>query len=313
MRYSSIGSHRISRLTLGTVHLGTVYGVSNSYGKPTEKVAFEILKTALSCGVNTIDTSPSYGNAEELLGRFLLNEQQGAQPVLVTKCKLKTNSTYDLDSIRKEIYESVKGSLSKLKISRIPVLLFHTDQEQRLEKLIQYLSIVFNQLKEDGLVDKAGISAYAPGDIDFVLNNPTMEVVQIPLNVFDVRLIWSGRLTLLQQQQKLVFARSIFLQGLLFLAPDELPEKLESAKPFLSLLHTLARDCNLTVPELAFGFVKDLDSISSLLFGAVSPEQVKQNVAFMNMPTLPGEVSRSIVESFAEVPEMIITPGMWRL
>ena len=62
---------RVSRFVLGTAQLGMDYGIANVCGQPSEKLACEIVKTALGHGVNCFDTAQAYGNSEVVLGRAL--------------------------------------------------------------------------------------------------------------------------------------------------------------------------------------------------------------------------------------------------
>ena len=60
-----------SRLALGTVQFGLVYGINNPRGKIPEDEAEEILRYAFSGGIDTLDTARAYGASEALLGRIL--------------------------------------------------------------------------------------------------------------------------------------------------------------------------------------------------------------------------------------------------
>jgi len=60
-----------SKLILGTVQLGSDYGIANKEGRPSEKEAFEIMKYAVENGINYFDTAYSYGNSEIIIGKFL--------------------------------------------------------------------------------------------------------------------------------------------------------------------------------------------------------------------------------------------------
>lgn len=62
---------------------------------------------------------------------------------------------------------------------------------------------------------KIGFSTYTPKQIDFLLNNFDFDLVQLPFNVFDNRLIQGGQLKALKKKKIEIHARSIFLQGLL--------------------------------------------------------------------------------------------------
>src|SRR4030066_1355820 len=77
---------RISRFVLGTAQLGMDYGIANVCGQPSEKLACEIVKTALEYGVNCFDTAQAYGNSEVVLERAL--RYCGAEPDIKIVSKL---------------------------------------------------------------------------------------------------------------------------------------------------------------------------------------------------------------------------------
>ena len=303
--------YHFSKLSLGTVQLGMEYGISNANGKPTSAIASEIIDSALKAGITTLDTSESYGSAEEEIGRYLKSGRVQTQPVIVTKFKINVQSSYKIEGVREEIYNSLSSSLHRLKLEKIPVYLFHQGKHQQLQHVIEPLLIVFEELKEKGLVDIAGISAYGPEDVDVVLNYDILEAVQVPINILDHRLIKNGKLAQLKHQNKIVFARSVFLQGILFMKPEELPEQLQIAKRYIISLGEIAQAAGLTVPQLSFSFVNNMKAITSIVFGAVTKEQVNQNVALLKTPSLKPGIIELIDESFANVPELIITPGRW--
>ena len=60
-----------SKIILGTVQFGLNYGVANKTGKLGEDEIPAILLKASEAGINTIDTAYSYGNSEELLGKYI--------------------------------------------------------------------------------------------------------------------------------------------------------------------------------------------------------------------------------------------------
>ena len=310
MKYTNKKGYRFSKLSLGTVQLGMPYGISNVDGKPPEAIARNILDVAMDSGITTFDTSESYGSAEDVIGKYITTHGH-TLPTVVTKFKLGINSNYSTTLVREEIYQSVESSLRRLNLKKIPVYLFHKDPRQEMQNLIQPLSIVLGELKDKGLIDIGGISAYGPEDVDFVLDHDIFEAVQIPLNIFDQRLVNNGRLAQLGTKNKIVFARSIFLQGLFFMSTAELPKTLHSAKPYLDRLRQIANESSLTVPQLCFSFVKELSPVTSIVFGAVSPEQVRENVAWSEAPVLHPNIVTSIREAFEDVPDFIITPGRW--
>lgn len=311
MEYINRMGYQLSRLTLGTVQLGMDYGISNAAGKPPSAVAKEILDCASEAGITTLDTSETYGSAEKEIGDYLATGKLKNTPVIVTKFKIPAQSFYSIESVRDQTFSSIHSSLGKLNLGRIPIFLFHKDKDQPLQDLIKPLLHVFTELKKKGLIDIAGISAYGPEDVDTVLKHDILEAVQIPINLFDQRLVNNNSLDQLKDKNKIVFARSIYLQGLFFMNPDELPVKLVAARQYLNRLGEIAKAAGLTIPQLAFAYVNNIRAITSIVFGAVSRKQVDENVALLQTASLQPVIAESIKQAFSDVPEYIITPGLW--
>lgn len=309
MQYADIQGYHISKLTLGTVALGLNYGISNKEGKPDGETSFEIFSTAMKAGINTLDTARIYGNAEQLIGNFL---KRNNSPVnVVTKFKIQPDSLADTGKLRDEVFQSIRTSLNYLKLEQVPFCLFHADRNLPLHKVATILPSIISDLQKDGLIDKGGISIDHPGEVELVLQHPVFEVVQIPLNIFDLRLIKSGMIDRLKENNKIIFTRSVFLQGLFFMSPADLKGNLVKAKKYIERLHDIAGKENMSIAQLAFSFVRDIEGITSIVFGAVNVAQVKQNVQLLNGEALSKELSTLINSSFTDVPEEIITPGLW--
>ena len=56
------------KLAIGTAQFGMDYGLSNKYGKSEKYEVSKILQYAHSQGIDVIDTAPSYGDSENILG-----------------------------------------------------------------------------------------------------------------------------------------------------------------------------------------------------------------------------------------------------
>ena len=311
MEYINREKYYFSKLSLGTVQLGIDYGISNADGKASPEVAQSILDTAFRAGINTVDTSESYGSAERLIGDFLAPNATQYPINVVTKFKINKPASYATDHLRNEISRSLQSSLKNLGLKKIPIYLFHAGKDDQLAKLIEPLSVIFQELRDQGFIDIAGISAYSPEDVDFVLEHDVVEAVQLPINIFDHRLINDGRLEKLEKHNKIVFARSIFLQGLVLMSTVELPGNLHEAEPFLLELEHLSKEAGRSIAELAFAFVNELKAVTSIVFGAVNIDQVRENVALLQTPSLAPGIRELVMKTFANVPERIVTPGLW--
>lgn len=132
MNYITIKNknYKISRLTLGTVQIGTTYGI-DSLGKPSNVEANSILKYALDNGINVIDTSPDYGDSEQIIGNFLnnYNNYNNLEIYVVTKLNCHhydKNVWENRELIAEKIREDFYLSCKKLKLDKIAIYLVHS-------------------------------------------------------------------------------------------------------------------------------------------------------------------------------------------
>lgn len=307
-----INSNRlnISPLTLGTVALGMEYGISNMEGKPGNAKAIEIIKKAVDLGVNTFDTARHYGDAEKIIGSYCRQESDHTASI-VTKFRISNENLDDPEAARREVYESVKQSLDELNPGSIDIALFHKRPGQPLDKILKILPSILRSLQSDGLIGKGGVSVFHPSEAGFCVPFEEIEVIQAPINLLDQRLIHCHTLSRLMDHDKIVFARSIFLQGLLFLDCNSLSNELTEAGSYIRALKKLADKAGMSMAQLAFSFVRDIPGITSMIFGAVNTTQVQDNVSLFQSPALPGHIREEIENKFRNVPEKIITPALW--
>ena len=311
MKYSKLHGYNISRLTLGTVALGMDYGISNNKGKPDRANGFGIISSALMAGINTLDTARGYGEAEQLIGDFFDHEQINQPINIVTKFKISPENLINKEKARAEVYHIVRTSIKFLKLKYIPICLFHMNRHLPLDDVLKILPSIFYDLKNDGLIDVAGVSIDHPDEAKSFLEHPVIEAMQVPLNIFDTRIIKNGILNRLHTEGKIVFVRSVFLQGLFFMNPQNLKGNLVDAVKYIETLQDIARDANISIAQLAFSFINNQQNISSIVFGAVNQEQIKQNIGLLGNDIVSNEIKELIKYHFANVPEHIITPGLW--
>jgi aryl-alcohol dehydrogenase-like predicted oxidoreductase len=133
------------------------------------------------------------------------------------------------------------------------------------------------------------------------------------MNLLDQRLVNTGLLPRLKADNKIVFIRSLYLQGLFFMKPDDLKGNLTEAGTYLETLNDLAEQAGMSLTQLAFSYVRDTPGVTSIVFGAVNPAQVKQNVELLEGPSISNELRLEIERSFSDIPESIIVPGLWKV
>jgi aryl-alcohol dehydrogenase-like predicted oxidoreductase len=189
MVYRSLGKTglRVSRIGLGTTKLGRNTDVKypEAFALPSDKQIAELLDTALTLGVNLIDTAPAYGASEARLGVLVGSRRESF--VLSTKCGEQYSgslSTYDFSS--RALIASVEASLKHLGIDHIDVLLLHSDG-QDLDILTRTDALrTLEGLKKSGKIRAAGISAKTPEGIRAACG--TLDVVMAPFSQKDPRL-----------------------------------------------------------------------------------------------------------------------------
>lgn len=310
MEYTKFHELSISKLSLGTVALGIDYGTFQHQVMPESQESREILSLAVQYGINTIDTARTYGEAESLIGGHFTQDEK-KKLTIVTKFKISKAGIVNKDIARKEAIENLRTSLLQLKLDKVPICLFHMDPELDINQVLEILPELFIDLKNEGLIDHAGISVYWPEDIESCLEHSIIEAFQAPLNIFDQRLLNADVLTKIEAKNKLFFARSVFMKGLLLMPPDNLKGNLVKAIPFIKRLHELAQSNNISIAQLIFSYVRDLNGVTSIVFGAEKTDQIKQNIQLYQGPALAKELRELIDISFKNIPEEIITPKYW--
>lgn len=308
-----VGDMHISKLTLGTAQLGLNYGVANIYGKPDHQKSKEILKAAADHGVNSFDTAPLYGDSEKIIGSFLSSYPHLSKPpIVITKLppitlngEANSNKTYNV------VREAVIKSIERLRTSRIPIYLLH-----RASDIDAYGGLIVEsllKLKDEGLIGVFGVSVYTPEEVQHALEVEAIQAIQIPINIFDHRLIKAGLLDQLKNKSFIVFARSIFLQGLFFLNIDNLPAGLGLAEKPLRQLRELSFQQEINIAEIALTFVRDLPGITSVVIGAETPNQVLEDIGLLQSLPLSSELREEITDLFSNLPAELINPSLWKL
>lgn len=313
MEYSTINGIEISKLTLGTVALGMDYGTFQDQQRPDDQERQAILTSAFQAGINTFDTARGYGDAEQLLGGFLTAQEAKRPLTIVTKFKVDSGSKLDYNDFRTQAYESVRGSLENLHLDQLPVCLFHMVSSFDIHEVLQHLKVVLMELKRDELIKMGGISIDHPLEAEHCIDVPEIEAMQIPMNVFDQRLVETGLLDRLQASGKMVFARSVFLRGLFFQRPDQLTAGLIDAVPYLEKLQELADRSAMSVAQFAFSYIRDLEGITSIVFGAEKASQINDNVLLLKGDRIPPDIRAEAERFFQDVPEWILTPRSWSI
>lgn len=295
MKQCVVNGKQLSNFTLGTVQLGVNYGIANNGGKPSREKSFEMLRAALAAGITSLDTASAYGDAEDVLGTFFAQEQLSEVPFVTTKFIAEAKDP------ARSVRDSLDASLRKLQIPSVDAFLMHrwADMENYGDAVPDALAA----LAREGKIGIYGPSVYRPEEIDVMFKNPGYQAIQVPMNLFDQKLVHMGYLDEMKKRGITVFVRSVFLQGLFFLEPDELQDPLliEAAAPHLRALRRMAAQENMSVAQFAISFIRDIPGVTSLVLGADTPAQIRENVALMEGPALSEAMREEAAERFRHV------------
>jgi len=259
----------VTRLALGTVQFGLNYGVSNTNGQVPIEVSKKILELAKEHDINTLDTAPGYGNSEKVLGKIGCNDFQ-----IITK-------TIPLKLGVENVLQSFHLSLINLHINSVDGLLIHNIDDVK-NRQFDILYKELNKLKQDKLIEKIGFSIYTPDQVEFLLDNFDFDLIQVPFNVFDTRLIDGGQLKALKNKQIEIHARSVFLQGLL-LNFAQLDGHFDKWKKQFNNYQKMVEVSGCSLLEYALNFALNVPELDKILVGVESTSQLRD---IINVPML---------------------------
>ena len=295
------------KLGIGTAQFGLDYGISNTSGKTSLKDVQSILKIATENGVDVLDTANFYGDSESAIGSCL-HEQNRFR--IITKTPVLKENRYSSDDgiiIKKAFYESLK----RLKLSSVAGLLIQ-DAYNVLAEGGEFLYEGMLELKYKGLVEKIGFSVYNGEQIDKLLDLYDFELIQVPVNVLDQRLIMGGELKKLKNKDIEIHARSIFLQGLLLMEPDNLHSFFDPIKPVINKYRSFVISRGLTPVEGAINFVASVPEIDYIIVGVNTVEQLKANLDGFKS-TLKDRMPLENFSMFSLEESRYINPSLWKL
>lgn len=253
-----------ARLGIGTVQFGLAYGVTNQAGKVGVEEAASILRFAHQNNVTTVDTAALYGDSEAIIGCAA----SGMAFDITTKTA-KVDGEANADAAVDAIASRFERSLSDLRVDSVDALMVH-DAGDLLGPHGDRVWSRLQNIKASGSARKVGASVYSGQEIDGLLDRYDIDIVQLPINALDLRLIDGGQLDRLAVRKVEIHARSIFLQGLLLTPPEQLPAKFAVLAPSLIQMRQAFDLAGLSVMEGLLACVLRHRMINRVIVGAAS-------------------------------------------
>jgi aryl-alcohol dehydrogenase-like predicted oxidoreductase len=288
------------KIGLGTVQFGLDYGISNGRGRTGSVEVARILEVARAHGIQVLDTAPAYGASEAVLGACRA-ARSGFR--IVTKTP-KFDQAADPVENADALERSLRASLEKLATTSVYGLLFHRASDLRSARG-ELLMDRARACRSAGLVEKVGVSVYDAEEIDALEGLNGIDIVQVPINVLDQRLLASGHLEKLKARSVEIHARSVFLQGLLLMEPEALPPALAKARRPLEAFRAAARDRSLSPLDAALGFVLSIPHVDVALCGVNDADQLEA-ICKRTSTVTPAEFA-----GLATTDASILNPSQW--
>ena len=281
------------KIIIGSANFSNKYGI-NKYKISSIPELKKILNYSKKNKINSIDDAISYGNTNSVFKK--INTQDFK---FISKIKLPKNYKL-IKNLKLYFLKIIKKSLKTVEKKQYSCLLGHevTDNKKNI-----LLLDVLNFIKKEGLTKKIGISAYSPEEVYSILNLSKLDVVQIPFNVFDRRLISSKLINTLVKKKIEIQVRSIFLQGALL--SNKTPNKLKKYNDELKDWQKWCFKKKLNKVRACVHFVKKFDKISSMIIGINDVKQLREIIKFLKEKTIDISYSNSLKNNG------IIDPRKW--
>jgi D-threo-aldose 1-dehydrogenase len=291
----------LGRLGYGAANVGNLYrAISDEDGRA-------VLEAAWESGIRYFDTAPHYGLglSERRLGAFLATKPR-AEYVISTKAgrllrpspgtadRLDDENQFAVPASLRRVWDfsadgiraSLEESLERLGLAQVDVLYLHDPDEHDLESDLSTGVPALAALREEGLVAAVGIGSKSTAALLAAVRTGALDLAMV-----------AGRYTLLEQADEVVaacretgvgiVAAAIFNSGLLAKPrPGGRYEYGAVPADMLARAERIAEVCErhgVTLPEAALRFPLREPAVRSVVVGAASPQQVRENARRMEI------------------------------
>lgn len=285
----------LEKIILGTVQLGLNYGINNSIGQPARQQAIDILSAAQRSSIKKADTAIAYGTAHDIIGEYC-----------------RANSAFDIytkfmvsDMQSRPIPDFLESLCESLSVERIAGLAFHSYSELR-----NCSDDILRELKSSQLVGELGVSIYEDDELEKIIQDGFVDYVQIPYNVLDSSERKRELMTIARSEGIRFQARSVYLQGLLLMAPKIFPQHLRPMRGAVGEFQRLAKQFGRSPEEAALRYALDDVLIDEVVIGVETHFQLEKNIMYCNSRQL----SEKEISSFRSVDVAdrgLLNPSKW--
>ena len=280
MKHNRLGSSdlMVSEIGLGCMSLGT-----------EERKAVSLIHEALDQGVTFLDTSDLYdeGRNEELVGMAIKGRRD--RVIVATKVgnrRVAGQEGWVWDPSKAYIKSGVKESLRRLQTDYIDLYQLHGGTiEDPIDDTIE----AFEELKQEGYIRYYGISSIRPNVIREYAERSSIVSVMNQYSILDRR-AEEEVLPLLNQKGISVIARGPIASGALAdnrtITKGYLNYSIEELLELRERLQPLLKESHRSMSQLAIRYSLSDPSVATVIPGASSSEQLRQNLEAANAAEL---------------------------
>ena len=152
-----------------------------------------------------------------------------------------------------------------------------------------------------GLVDRIGLSIYAPDRLAAFTEVLMPQIVQAPFNILDRRLVASGWADRLAAAGVELHVRSAFLQGLLLFAPAARPEKFRQMPAVWAAWDAWLAATGLAPLDACLRFVAQHPQIDRIVVGVNSAAELRAvagvpDAPLTSLPDWPNDFDQRLID-----------------
>ncbi len=283
-------------LALGTVQLGMAYGTVCPSLPPGAADVELILDAAWQHGIRIFDTARGYGAAESRLGAWIA--RRGADAFVISKSGPADDAA--------AFEASLAASRAALGAAPIGTYLMHRAPDLFRPGIADTL----RRLVAGRVIGGFGVSVYTPDEIGPALDVAGLTDIEAPLSVFDRRIVASGALAAAARRGVRVWARSVFLQGVLLEPPDRLPPHFAALALPIAELRSIAGAAAVPLIGILLGAVRRTPGLAGAIVAVQNIGQLRQLLAEAALPA-PADAIELALRAAANVGPDLLDPRHW--
>jgi aryl-alcohol dehydrogenase-like predicted oxidoreductase len=296
------------------------WAIGGSWGETNDTESLAAMHAAVDAGVTFFDTADVYGDgrSEKLIAQLLREREESL--VVATKFGRRAQQ-----HVGEFTYTNLRGWLERsrenLGVETVDLVQLHCPPWEAY-----YTPSVFEaceRLVEDGLVRAYGVSVEKVEEALKAIEYPSVATIQIIFNIFRQR---PAELLFEQARRRDVglIIRVPLASGLLtgkfskdtrFAADDHRAfnrhgEEFDVGETFAGVDYATGLDAaealktllppGVTLAQLALRWILDHDAVSTVIAGAKTPEQVRDNTAAASLPPLAEETRQAIAQLYRD-------------